>query len=73
MKSQAQYLRDADSMLPIIKQDLPETTNERLRSLAERLWYAARDARKDEHLHYCAICRHGSPCSRMSRIRQGIS
>jgi len=73
MKSQAGYLRDADYLLPIVRQDGPESTNARLRSLAEHIWFAARDARKDEHLHYCAVCRHGSSCSRMLRIRKGIS
>lgn len=73
MKSKAEYLRDADDLIGIIKQDIPESTNERLRKLAAALWRAAREAHNAEHLHYCAFCRHRKTCSRIVRIRKGLS
>jgi len=73
MKAQAEYLRDADDLIDCIVQDIPESTNARLRRIAEALWHSARASQREEHLHYCAICRHGSLCSRMHKIRKGLS
>ena len=86
MKSQAEYLKDAVELLSVA-QDVresgsfcvrlpvapPPTSEEKLRMMAAVLWQAAREARRDEHLHYCAICRHGKPCSRITKIRQGLT
>ena len=73
MKSHSEYLRDADELIDCVVQDIPESTNARLRRIGEALWQVARAARREEHLHYCAICRHRKPCSRMTKIRKGIS
>lgn len=47
MKSQAEYLRDANDLLPFLIQDIPAATNDRLRSIAAALWQSARKARID--------------------------
>jgi hypothetical protein len=72
MKTQEEYLRDA-AEFGMLADNLHGHPNDRVRSIAAVLWQAAREARTDEHLHYCALCRHGKPCSRITKIRKGLS